>query len=176
MKHLRRAFGSFSQVEEGVCRVASRLPGLPKEQVVLTRLYRHIAKSLSDMANEVLRPFNLNEVSFSALVMAFGSVDNAINPSHLCEVTGESRTNMTRIMDDLEARGLVKRFPSADDRRRVILRLTRKGENLLKKIVPLMWKNQKNIYANFRVGEMKRLQELLKKQLATIEATLKRDF
>jgi len=165
--------GSFSEVEEGVCRVAARLPGLPMEQVVLTRLYRHIAKSLSDMANHILKPFNLNEVSFSTLVMTFGSADNTISPSRLCDVTGESRTNMTRIMDDLEARGLIRRQSSAHDRRCVILRLTAKGDSLVRKIVPSIWESQKLIYENFGAGDMKRLNKLLKKQLAAIEATLK---
>ncbi len=173
MNHSSFSTRSFADVEEGVCRAASRLPGLPIEQIILTRLYRHIAKSLSDIANHILKPFDLNEVSFSALIMTFASADNAISPSQLCDVTGESRTNMTRIMDDLEARGLIRRQRGSADRRRLIVRLTAKGDKLVRTIMPVMWKYQKKIYQDFGVGDMKRLNGILKKQVATIENVAK---
>lgn len=164
---------SFSEVEEGVCRAAKRLSGLPTEQIILTRLYRHIARSLSDVANHILKPFNLNEVSFSALIMTFASVENAISPSQLCDVTGESRTNMTRIMDDLEVRGLINRQRGHKDRRRLMISLTSKGDKLVRTIMPVMWKSQKKIYKGFGVGDMRLLNSLLKKQIAAIEAMVK---
>jgi len=160
----------FSEVEEGICRLLKRLPDLPKQEVILTRLYLHIAKALREVANQVLRPFDLNYVSFSTLMMLFGSHDNAVNPSKLCDVTGESRTNMTRIVDDLVARGYIKRHPSTDDRRRVVLTLTAKGEGLVRKILPPLWEEQIKIYQRFATDEKKSLEDLLKKQLSAIEA------
>jgi MarR family transcriptional repressor of emrRAB len=159
----------FSEVEEGICRLASCRPDLPKQEVILTRLNYHIAKSLRDVTNQLLRPFDLSYVSFSALMMLFASPNSEINPSKLCDVTGETRTNMTRITDDLVTRGLVKRHANTEDRRRIVLALTPKAENLLKKILPLLWEKQKQIYSKFSADEKKTLEALLKKQLAAIE-------
>ncbi len=170
MNEITRPIQAFSEVEEGICRLTRRLPELPKQEVILTRLYLHIAKALREAANHVLRPFDLNYVSFSTLMMLFGSCDNVVNPSKLCDVTGESRTNMTRIVDDLVARGYIKRHPSTDDRRRIVLTLTAKGEGLVRKILPPLWEVQKKIYQVFGADEKKELEDLLKKQLAAIEA------
>ena len=170
MNEIVSLFPPFAEVEEGICRLARRLPELPKQEVILSRLYLHIAKALREVANQVLKPFDLNYVSFSTLMMAFGSPNNAVNPSKLCDVTGESRTNMTRIMDDLVARGFIKRRPSAEDRRRVVLTLTPKGEGLVKKILPRLWEKQTRIYGHFGANEKKLLEELLKRQLAAIES------
>jgi len=169
MNEIIHTIQPFTEVEEGICRLTKRLPDLPKQEVILTRLYLHIAKALREVANRVLRPFDLNYVSFSTLMMLFGSRDNVVNPSTLCDVTGESRTNMTRIVDDLVVRGYIKRHPSTDDRRRIVLTLSTKGENLVKKILPKLWEEQKAIYRNFGTEEKKSLEELLKKQLAAIE-------
>ncbi len=160
----------FSEVEEGICRLAGLLPALPKQEVLLSRLYIHIAKALRDVANQVLKPFNLNYVSFSTLMMIFGTPNTAVNPSKLCDVTAETRTNMTRIVDDLVARGFIKRRASAKDRRRVVLTLTSKGETLVKKILPRLWEKQIKIYERFGDEEKKTLELLLKRQLASIEA------
>ncbi|MHB8698276.1 MAG: MarR family transcriptional regulator [Sulfuricaulis sp.] len=147
------------------------MPGLPKQEVILSRLYFHIAKALREVANQVLKPFDLNYVSFSTLMMLFGSLNDVVNPSKLCGVTGETRTNMTRIVDDLVTRGFIKRRPSAEDRRRVVLTLTPKGEALVKKILPRLWEKQIKIYDCFEHEEEKLLEKLLKQQLASIELT-----
>lgn len=159
----------FSEVEEGICRLASSAPELPKQEIILTRLAYHVAKSLREVTNQLLKPFDLSYVSFSALMMLFAAPGNEINPSKLCDVTGETRTNMTRITDDLVARGLIKRHPSPEDRRRVVLMLTPKAENLLRKILPILWDKQKEIYIKFSADEKKTLESLLKKQLNAIE-------
>ncbi|MHB8533934.1 MAG: MarR family transcriptional regulator [Sulfuricaulis sp.] len=169
MNEITRPCLPFSEVEEGICRLTQRLPELPKQEVILTRLFLHIAKALREVANQVLRPFNLNYVSFSTLMMHFASPDNDVNPSKLCDVTGESRTNMTRIVDDLVARGYIKRHPSTDDRRRIVLTLTAKGESLVRKILPLLWEEQKKIYQVFSADEKKSLENMLKKLLGAIE-------
>lgn len=170
MNDISSSLPPFSEVEGGICRLAGLLPELPKKEVILSRLYFHIAKALRDVANQVLKPFDLNYVSFSTLMMLFGTPNTAVNPSKLCDVTGETRTNMTRIVDDLVARGFIKRRPSAEDRRRVVLTLTSKGEVLVKKILPRLWEKQIKIYGHFGDEEKKMLEGLLKRQLASIEA------
>jgi len=170
MNEINPLFPPFAEVEEGIRRLAHSLPELPQQEIILTRLTYHIAKSLREVTNQLLRPFDLSYVSFSALMMLFASPNSELNPSKLCDVTGETRTNMTRITDDLVARGLIKRHSSPDDRRRVVLMLTPKAEALLKKILPLLWAKQKEIYMQFSADEKKTLETLLKKQLNAIEA------
>lgn len=56
-------------------------------------------------------------------------------PARICDILHTSRQTMTSTLDKLEQRGLVRRSPDPVDRRRLILEPTRKGIDLLKKIL-----------------------------------------
>ncbi|HET7497207.1 MAG TPA: MarR family transcriptional regulator [Candidatus Eisenbacteria bacterium] len=52
----------------------------------------------------------------------------------LLRVFGQRPSTMTSLLDRLDAQGLVQRVPGTEDRRRVILRLTRKGRGTADRI------------------------------------------
>ncbi len=54
-----------------------------------------------------------------------------LSATRLARETGLSTGAMTNRIDRLEARGLVERKPHADDRRRVMVRLTRQGRKVI---------------------------------------------
>jgi MarR family transcriptional repressor of emrRAB len=163
--------GSFASIEQGIARVSARMPHLPRQDVTLLRLNLHVARKLSDALNETLRPFQLSHVGLTTLMMLYGSEHGEVNPSMLCSSTGETRTNMTRIADDLVARGLVERRHSSDDRRRVVLILTSSGEALIKRMLPALWKRIGRALAGFSAGDKALLESLLKRELVGIEQT-----
>ena len=53
--------------------------------------------------------------------------DASLSCSEIAERTLITKGGITGILDRLEARGLVKRIPSRDDRRSVLIRLSAKG-------------------------------------------------
>ena len=127
---------SFSLIERVIEVTGARLQGYPQERVLLARLVTHVQKRQNDLSNTVLKRFGLNYVTYTALMMMYGSDDQTSTPSELANVTGEKPTNVTRICDELLEQGLIERYPSTVDRRRVVLRLSRKGERLVEKFQP----------------------------------------
>jgi DNA-binding MarR family transcriptional regulator len=59
------------------------------------------------------------------------------SPSALSESTLRDRPTMSRILDTMEAHGLVRREPDARDARAKVVCLTRHGKALQKKLVPI---------------------------------------
>jgi DNA-binding MarR family transcriptional regulator len=58
-----------------------------------------------------------------------------LSQSQLCEALGIKRANLVAVIDHLESLGLVRRDPSATDRRSNRLQLTPDGEKALQKAV-----------------------------------------
>lgn len=69
--------------------------------------------------------------------------------------------SLTRIIDDLEKRGLVTRQRSADDRRAVVLTLTPKGGVLLDAIIPRVVEFWNGLLGDFSQADVKLLIRLL---------------
>lgn len=53
------------------------------------------------------------------------------------QVVTISRSGLTRLVDRLEAAGVVRREPSPDDRRGTVVAITREGSSLLKRMWPV---------------------------------------
>jgi MarR family transcriptional repressor of emrRAB len=159
----------FQQIEDAIYLLHGPADAAHAADVVLMRLYVHIEKGLSEISNEIFKSFGLNPVSFTALMMLYGTRPEPLNPSLVCEITGESRANMTRISDDLVALGLIQRETSEQDRRRFALTITPAGTRLVRKVLPLLKKRVTPAFAGFDQKEKTRLHALLRKQLLAVE-------
>lgn len=60
----------------------------------------------------------------------------ATTPATLCQLLDYDRGAMTRLLDRMEAKGLLVRLPNPADRRAIILELTAKGHSLYPKMQP----------------------------------------
>ena len=77
---------------------------------------------------------------------------------------------MTRICDDLVRKGLVRRRPGVEDRRRVLLELTRRGQTLIERLLPKVWDGLGQFSRALDGTEKRDLERLLKKLLTAFEA------
>jgi MarR family transcriptional repressor of emrRAB len=102
-------------------------------------------------------------------MVLFGAGSDAVSASELARATGERPTNLTRVCDELHARKLIVRAPCSDDRRRVLLRLSRSGEKLAERVQPQIWAVLDRLYGDFTNAELRQLQALLGKLLADAE-------
>lgn len=155
----------FTYFEQGIDRISRQLPGMPRERVVLNRLFFFVLKQLDDLYNRHLGEFGLNTSSFLALVILMGSEDNRLNPIDLSNALVASRTNVTRLTDELVAAGWVARNPSAEDRRRIDLSLTESGKALILDVLPRMWNLLAQQWAGFSRSESAEFDRLLRKML-----------
>ena len=156
----------FSYFENGIDRIARQLPGMPQDRVVLNRLCFYVFRELDDVYNQHLASFGLNSSNFLALAMILSSEDNRLNPCHLSDALIASRTNITRLADDLVGAGWVTRTPSTEDRRRVDLSLTPDGRTLILKTLPVIWKRIEQQWTDFSPAEVAEFDRLLRKMLA----------
>jgi MarR family transcriptional repressor of emrRAB len=155
----------FTYFENGIGRIAGQLPGMPQDRVVINRLFFYIFNELDDVYNKILLEFDLNSSTFLALAMILSSEGNRLNPSHLGDALIASRTNVTRLSDDLVSSGWVSRKPSTQDRRRVELSLTPSGRKLILKVLPVVWQRIEQQWIDFSPAEVVEFDRLLRKML-----------
>lgn len=94
------------------------------------------------MARAGLKPYGLTEWSFRTLAMLPRAADAMPLPVSMADlglVTGESGPNLTRICDELVKADLAVRKVSAQDRRKVFLALTARGEAVVENAAPDIW-------------------------------------
>jgi len=128
---------------------------------------------MSERLARLLEPYELAPLGYMTMMALYGRADNLANPSELSDLTGETRGNMTRICDDLVDKGLMRRVPNAEDRRRVDLSLTDSGMALLNKVAPKLRRNADDFYARtFSKSEKATLQRLLTQLSASMAAEL----
>ncbi len=159
---------SFSDVEQRIEVTKRRLPGYPLEHARLARLITHIQKRQTELCNAVLKPYELNYVTYTALMMMYGSEQQTLTPSELSNATGEKPTNVTRICDELLHKGLIERYPSTEDRRRVVLRLTARGERQIEQFQPKIWETLNQLYGELNKTELRQITATLRRSLASL--------
>jgi MarR family transcriptional repressor of emrRAB len=164
------SYPSFAIIEASIGRVAKRMRGAPVQDLVLLRLIKHLSAQFSANLGRMVRPAGLNEVAFRTLMMLYANAEHGVHASLLSEATGETRTNMTRICDELERKGLLQRHPGVEDRRRVVLELTRKGDALIERLLPKVWSELQRGMNTLSSSEKRDLERLLKKLAAAFES------
>jgi MarR family transcriptional regulator, multiple antibiotic resistance protein MarR len=122
---------------------------------------------------ERLAPLDLKAADYLVLVtLANGNVDTA---SSVCSVLAHDPGAMTRKIDALEARGLVRRVRSEEDRRAIKLELTPEGKKLYPKALAAAIGVANDFLEDFSKAEVKVLEGFLRRILANAEtqATVK---
>lgn len=117
---------SFTPIEQMLKFRASRHEDFPYRNSFDSSLYAHARQALENR-NKMLKAQGINETLFMALITLESQENHSIQPSELSCALGSSRTNATRIADELEKRGWIERRESDNDRRCLHLQLTEKG-------------------------------------------------
>lgn len=147
----------------------SRFPAAPVEQILLFRLIVVLGREYAALFDRVLRPRGLNETDFRVLAMIHVQPDGMAHPGDLCAGVAQSPANMTRIADNLVERDLITRVPSESDRRRMVLRITPRGERLLQECFPLTSQLVKRAFSPLSEGDIRNVIGLLKKVAVSLE-------
>ena len=83
-----------------------------------------------------LRPLNMSQARLSILLYIENSAEGIINPKDLAKLTGKSKPGITRMMDKLFENGFISIKQDDVDGRKKKLCLTKKGKQLMGKIIP----------------------------------------
>lgn len=91
------------------------------------------------------------------------------NQKDLAKRCLKDRAALTRILDILERKELIKRENSSNDRREFLVYMTDKGLNLYEEVLPMVIKiNQENVSV-FSESEFQQLKDLLNKLILNLE-------
>ena len=111
--------------------------------------------------DERLAALDLKAAEYLVLVaLANGSVDTA---SAVCSVLAHDPGAMTRKIDALEKRGLVRRVRSVEDRRAIKLELTAEGKKLYPKALAAAISVANDFLEGFTRQEVRQLEGMLKR-------------
>jgi MarR family transcriptional repressor of emrRAB len=160
---------SFTPAEQRLAVTCRRHPAFPREPAVLVRLIKHIHKRVHDDANAVLRPSGINHPEYNFLMMLYGTEGYTLTASQLAEAAGEKAANVTRMSNGLCERGLIARSASDDDRRKVVLSLTKAGVAMIEGFLPDICDLLERQAGAMAPREAAQLERLLKKFLDHLE-------
>jgi MarR family transcriptional repressor of emrRAB len=152
----------FQKLEANLERLRGRMPDLPTSCVLLSRLLLHLGRGISAMLEHEIRPFGLTEAEFRVLTTLFSTPDGVAHPTDLCAKTSQSPANMSRISDALVSRDLITRVSSLQDRRKMVLRITEQGEDLVRRLLPMMWLPLREMFKEFSDDDQQQLIAQLK--------------
>jgi DNA-binding MarR family transcriptional regulator len=111
-----------------------------------------------------LAPFDVSAAQW-LVVLLVG--ENAVtSASGLCEKLTYDPGAMTRLLDRLESKGIVRRVRRPEDRRTMQLELTESGKALYPKIIAAMIDVNNNLLRGFSRDEVGQLEGYLRRMLA----------
>jgi DNA-binding MarR family transcriptional regulator len=96
----------------------------------------------------------------------------AVNPKDICIQYRHDSGALTRVIDQLEERGLIERVRRGNDRRKVELQLTPAGRETVESLIPLVVDKLNLVLADFSHDEAAEFRRLLTKLNARLATTL----
>jgi MarR family transcriptional repressor of emrRAB len=160
---MARLGNCIAMMDQGIERLSGVLPDLPADKAKLSRLMLMVGSRLQEELEHTLKPHKLNHSEFLTLMILYSSPDGSSTPGELCEYTSQGATNMTRIGNALVERGLILRAASAEDRRRVCMRITSAGQRFVQKMLPTLFPRVSAMFDGFSENDRRQFGRLLRK-------------
>ena len=111
----------------------------------------------------ILGHHGLSQGRFLTLIVMNRNPDEAASPSSLAEKVGVKRATMTGLLDRLERDDLIERRADQQDRRKIGVRLTPKGRQVLAEMLPDYYRRVAKIMTNLTEKDRLELMTLLGK-------------
>ncbi|HEX6138623.1 MAG TPA: MarR family transcriptional regulator [Casimicrobiaceae bacterium] len=128
------------------------------------RLLTRVKGEMMDALDRELAPLDISAAQYVILVTLHGGeIDST---ARLCQGVSYDPGAMTRMIDRLERKGLVRRVRCGRDRRKVILELTDAGKAIYPKLVEAAVRTVNRFLRGFTRDEVRGLEQLLRRMLA----------
>jgi DNA-binding MarR family transcriptional regulator len=154
-----RELPRFEVLEED----ARRIPTLDPSTLLAFLSVLIVASDVERRMDAHFARYGLSQGRFVVLMLLNRRKDGHSTPADLADEAGVTRATMTGLLDGLEAENLVDRTHRKDDRRMIDVRITRKGQSLLERILPDHYARIGDLMSNLTKAEKKTLTELLGK-------------
>jgi DNA-binding MarR family transcriptional regulator len=117
----------------------------------------------ADKFNELLKPYDLSAEQFNVLRILRGQKGKPANMSVIQERMIAKTSNTTRLVDKLLLKELVTREVCSENRRKMEIMITKKGEKLLEVLDPIVIEHEMSFANNLSAEELETLNTLLEK-------------
>ena len=125
-----------------------------------------LVNALWESVDRVLEPLDITARQGALLVSLHeGEAATAVELSRLY---GVEESSVTRMLDRMERKGLVRRVRSADDRRKVMVRVTAAGKRKIADALPLAAKVAQHTWHNVSTAERETLHRVIDKVLRNL--------
>ena len=124
----------------------------------------------------VLGKYGLSQGRFLTLIVINRNPNVEISPSTLAEKLGVRRATVTGLLDRLEKDNLVARKVRDEDRRKIGVRITIEGQQILDQIFPDYYRHIAKLMSNLTEKERLELVSLLGKVNQGLSTILKNDL
>lgn len=131
------------------------------EQEAMLGLRMVAARMLAPWAQFLKSAADLTTSQYNVLRILRGSHPTPLTCGAIGERTIAREPDVTRLVDRLDARGLVKRTRSEEDRRVVEVHITMKGLGLLRELDPHSQKMPRSLIGHLGAPKLRRLTKLL---------------
>ena len=135
--------------------------GVPEEEDVYLSMLRAVER-LSRGVAETLGRAELTPTQYNALRILRGAGDAGASCTEVGDRMVTKDSDVTRLLDRLEARGLISRERESKDRRRVVARITGEGLRVLAEIDGPMAETHRRQLGHLGVKQLATLGRLLK--------------
>ncbi|MDB5961427.1 MAG: MarR family transcriptional regulator [Massilia sp.] len=159
----------FAATNKRLQTIGTRLANFPLDPMRLIRMTYHLQKALRDKTGVALKPFELADPAYMVLAVLYGSPNETSSASELSEACYEKPANLTRVCDDLKARGLICRGDKEGDRRLVMISLTDAGRALIEQALPAVGSKVATAYESLSKAEMKQFADLFERVLTKLD-------
>ena len=122
-------------------------------------LFRRTQQIAVAIFMEECRPFDLTPVQYAALIAIH--THPGIDATRLSAVIAFDRSTLGNVIERLEAKKLIERKPSTEDKRVKLLYLTKAGAALLRDITPSVDRAQARMLQPLKPADRKTLMALL---------------
>jgi DNA-binding MarR family transcriptional regulator len=119
------------------------------------------AAALSDGLEQVLRPAGVTFAQYNVLRILRGAGPNGLCRNELRDRMLTRMPDMTRLLDRMEAAGLVERARDSEDRRMVTTRVTAEGRRVLEELDGAVAEEHRRRFAQLSEAQIRTLIELL---------------
>lgn len=84
----------------------------------------------------ILKDYDIQQQHYNVLRIINGQYPNPVSPGYIKEVMIDKGVDLTRLLDKLEKKGLIKRQLCLKNRRKIDINLTKEGIDLLNELKP----------------------------------------
>ncbi|MDP4511605.1 MarR family winged helix-turn-helix transcriptional regulator [Nonomuraea turcica] len=119
-----------------------------------------VGRELNTETERRLAPLGLTAQQAALLLHA---ARGGSTPSLLKSQLGTDTAGMTRLLDRLEAKGLLRRERHPEDRRSIVIELTDEGQALVPRLPPVFGKISHQVFAGFSPDEVAQVTDMLRR-------------